>query len=83
MGPDVNVMGDHDEVVELHALFDDGVLDRAPVDRGVGADLNVRADKHGAHLGHFYPTALFGGESKAVATNDSARLYYSAGADLH
>ncbi len=79
----VYVMGDHDEVVELHALLDHGVLDSASVDRGVGTDLNIGADAHGAHLGHFYPAMLVGSESKAIAADDSARLHNGARADLH
>src|SRR5215469_18525392 len=33
---DAHVVADHDEVVELHALLDHGVLDGAAIDGGVG-----------------------------------------------
>ncbi len=43
---DAHVVADHDEVVELDALLDHGVVDGAAVDGGVGADLDVGADAH-------------------------------------
>src|SRR5215470_11792182 len=46
MCADVHVVRDLDEVVELDALLDHRVIDRAAVDSGVGADLDVRADAH-------------------------------------
>src|ERR1700722_16069608 len=83
MRANVHVVGDHDEVVELHALFDDRVLHRTAIDRGVGADLNIRADAHATHLGHLDPTALLGSESKTAAADDRTRLHDRPGADLY
>src|SRR6185369_12681876 len=39
-----------DLVIELDALLDHRVLDCAPVDGGVGADLHIGADQHRADL---------------------------------
>ena len=40
------------QIVDLGALADDGVADRAAVDRGVGADLDVVLDDDAADLRH-------------------------------
>ena len=47
---EAHVVGDLHEIVELHAVLDDGVLDRAAVHRGVRADLDVVADHDAAEL---------------------------------
>jgi hypothetical protein len=44
------VVADLDLVVELDAVFDDGVGQRAAVDRGVGADVDVVAHQHAPGL---------------------------------
>ena len=44
VGADANVVADLDEVVELDAVFDDGVFQRATVHTGVGPDLDIVAD---------------------------------------
>ena len=64
---DAAVVRDHDEVVELDAVFDDGVADRAAVDGGVRADLDVVTDGHAADLRHLDPGALLGREAEAIA----------------
>src|SRR5262245_26526088 len=52
---DAHVVADLDLVVELDALLDHRVVQRAAVDRGVGADLDVVADPHAADLRDLYP----------------------------
>src|SRR5262245_51059131 len=47
---DVAVVTDLDLVVELDALLDHRVVERAAVDGGVGANLDVVADAHAADL---------------------------------
>src|SRR6516164_7965952 len=78
-----HVVSDHDEVVELHAVLDDGVLDGATIDGGVGTDLHVRADKHAADLRHLEPGALLRGKAKAVGADHRARLQHAARPDLY
>ena len=51
------VVADLDLVVELHVVLDHRVVDRAAVDRGVGADLAVVADEHAADLRDLAPSA--------------------------
>src|SRR6185312_7182298 len=81
VGTNPNVVGDHDQIVELHALLDHGVLDGPAVDGGVGADLDVGANAYGARLRHLDPTASLLGEAEAVTPNHRSWLDHGAGAD--
>ena len=78
-----HVVRDHDEVVELDAFFDDRVVERAAVDGGVGADLDVVADVHAADLRHLDPGALLGRVAETVAADHRAGLHDAAPAEHH
>src|SRR5262249_40678386 len=52
---DAAVVADLDLVVELDAVLDHRIVERAAVDGGVGADLDVVADAHHAYLGDLDP----------------------------
>src|SRR4029077_19384109 len=80
---DAHVVRDHDEIVELDALLDHRVLDGAAVDGGVGDNLDVRADAHGAALRHLEPGALLRGEAEAVRADHYTGLQHAARTDLH
>src|SRR6201984_3645928 len=80
---DAHVVRDHDEVVELHALLDDRVLDGAASDGGVGADLDVGTDAHAADLRHLEPGTFLRGKAETVRADDHARLQHAACTDLH
>ena len=54
---------------------------RAAVDAGVGADLDVVADAHRAELLDLLPAALVGREAEAVGTDDRAAMQDAARAD--
>ena len=60
-----HVVGDLHEVVELHAVLDHGVVDRAAVDRGVRADLHVVADHDAADLRDLDPVPAFAARSRS------------------
>src|SRR5215813_8870329 len=47
---DLDVVGHHDEVVDLHAAPHDRWSERAAIDGRIGADLDVVLDHHAAHL---------------------------------
>src|SRR5690606_9283389 len=80
---DADVVRDHHEIVELHAVLDHGVLDRAAVDRRVRADLDVVADHDRAELRHLDPPAMreILGETEAVAADHRPRLKEATAAD--
>src|SRR6218665_3476290 len=57
---DAHVVADLYQVVELDAVFDHGVLQRATVYAGVGSDLYIVANAHGAELLDFDPLPVLG-----------------------
>jgi hypothetical protein len=67
-----HVVADLDQVVELDAVLDHGVVERAAVDAGVGADLDVVADAHRAELLDLDPAPLVGREAEAVGADHRA-----------
>src|SRR5215469_17539893 len=81
VGTDAHVVPDHDEVVELHPLFDHRVVEGAAVDGGVGADLDVGADAYRADLWHLDPAPSVGREAEAVTAHDHSGLHDGARAD--
>jgi hypothetical protein len=87
--PDAAVVRDHDEVVELDALLDHGVLERPAIDGGVRADLDVVAHLDTADLRHLDPGALVRRKSETIRSDHRPRLHYAApanpdtGTDMH
>src|SRR5690606_15154208 len=71
---DLHVVGDHDLVVQLDAIADQGVRQRAAIDGGVGTDLDIVTDAHPAKLGDLLPGALLFGKAEAFSANHSTRL---------
>src|SRR5262249_14700664 len=79
---DVAVVTDHDEVVDLGAVADDGPTERGAVDGGVGADLNVVAEPNGAKLRNLFVSAVDHAEAESVATDDGAGVHDATLADF-
>ncbi len=52
-----DVVGNHDQVVDLGAALYPGPAESRPVHRGIGADLDVVVNLHYAGLGDFYMPA--------------------------
>src|SRR5258708_18815413 len=50
--PDLAIVCDHDQVIELAAFPDHGVAQRAAIDGGGGADLHIVLHDDAAELGH-------------------------------
>src|SRR5258708_34226448 len=81
MRADAYVVADLDLVVELDALLDHRVADGAPVDRGIGADLDAVAEAHGADLGELDPPADPAGDAEAIGTHPRAGMADPPGTD--
>ena len=81
MGADPDVVRDLDLIVELDAVFDDGIVERAAVDRGVGADFDVIADQHPSDLGNFFPYAILPRDAETVGADHDAGMHDTARAD--
>jgi hypothetical protein len=75
---DMAVVADLDLVVELDAVLDDGVGQRAAVDRGVGADVDVVADQHAPGLRNLDVDAVLAREAEAVGADHGARVQDAA-----
>src|SRR6218665_309876 len=78
---DAHVVTDLYQVVELDAVFDRGVLQRAAVYAGVGADLYIVANAHGAELLDFDPLPVLGRKAKAVSADHHTAAQQAARAD--
>ena len=84
------VVRDLDVVIQLHAVADDGIVQRAAGDGGVGADVAVVADFDATELGDTHPVAVAGGSiTEAVAadyhagSDTTTRTDYAARADTY
>src|SRR5688572_11356964 len=75
---DAHVVTDLHLVVELDPLLDHRVVERAAVDSGIRANLDVVADAHPADLWNFYPAAFLGGDAEAVGADDRAGMDHHA-----
>src|SRR4029077_4865671 len=75
---DARVVADLDLVVELHAFLDDRIVERAAVDRGGCADLDIIADPHAADLRDLHPAPVVVGDAEAVGADHGARVHDDA-----
>ena len=76
--PDAYVVAHLYLVVQLDPVLDDGVLQGAAVDGGIGADLNVIADTHRTQLGDFHPAGLVTRDAEAIRTYDRTGVQQAA-----
>ncbi|MNX97533.1 hypothetical protein D3C86_1299040 [compost metagenome] len=76
-------MRDHDLVIQLDPVTDQGIGQRTAVDGGIGADFDVVADQHPAELGNLLPDALLVGEAEALAADHRPRLDHHPLADAY
>ena len=81
------VPADHDVVPDLHeiinfgAFADDRILKSPPVDRGVGADLDIVLDDDPADLRHLEVAPRAHGEAEPVLADPHARVHDDPVAD--
>ena len=67
---DSNVVTNLHQVVELDAVLENRVLQRAAINAGIGADLDIIADHNRAELLDLDPPAIVWRKTKPVRTND-------------
>ena len=70
-----HVVADLDQVVELDAVADDGVAERAAVDAGVGADLDVVADARRGRAARSSPSGRRSGAKPKPSAPMTAPLW--------
>ncbi len=86
---DTHIVRNLDQVIQLNTIADDGIAERAAINRRIGADFNLVADKHAPYLRDLLPSFSISGKTKAVAADYRARLeqtfiaYHAAFADKH
>src|SRR5687768_7497158 len=78
MPPYPHVVADLHQVVQLDAVFNHRVLQRTPVNAGVGANLHIVADAHSPQLFYFLPAAFMRGETEAIGTDHRTRMHDAA-----
>src|SRR5487761_1981309 len=74
MCADAYVVPDLDQIVQLDSVFDHRVVQRSPVDTGVGADLYVVADHHRSGLRNLSPDALLQRNAESIGADHRARM---------
>src|ERR1035437_8791952 len=74
----MHVMADLDQVVELDPIFNHGVLERAPVDAGIGANLDIIANAHRTQLFNLFPSPRARRKTETVSPDDDARMHDAA-----
>ena len=52
---DADVVPDLDQIVELHTIFDDRVVQSASVDAGIGSDFHIVTNTNNTELLDFLP----------------------------
>ena len=78
---DADVVAELNLIVELCAFTHKGVINRAAIDRRVGADFNVSPQYRAAALRDLDPLALKGRKSETVAAQYGTGLHDAAVAD--
>src|SRR5882724_388411 len=81
MGADAHVMADLDLVVQLDAVLDHGVVERAAVDRRVGSDLHIVAYEGTARLRNLDPAPRIARHAETVRADHHAGMNQCALAD--
>jgi len=81
IGANLNVVCNLDLVVQLHPIFDDGIVKRTAVYRCVGANFDVIANQRPSDLGDLPPYAFLTGDAKPVGAYHYAGMHDAACAD--
>jgi len=74
MGTNVYIVSNLDMVIEPHIVFNNGIVDCAAVNSGVGTYFTIVANLYGAQLRYFYPVVLVKCQAKAIGTNNGTRV---------
>src|SRR3954468_2572115 len=82
MGTDMAVVANLDLIVQFHAFFDDGIVQRSTVDGRVCTDLNIIADDDAADLWNFKPASFIHRHAKTICANDYAGMQNDALSDF-
>ncbi len=65
-----DVVPDLNKIVEFDAVFDQRIVERAPVDAGVGANFDVVSDPHRSQLFDLFPSTIVGRKAESIRADD-------------
>ena len=74
MSANANVVANLNLIVELHARFNHGVLNRAAIDGGVGANLDVVFNSYTADLRNLQPSISLVCKAETIGANHGAGM---------
>jgi hypothetical protein len=66
------------QIVEFDPVFNHRVVQRAPVNTGVGTNLHIIANAHSPKLFNFFPNTVMWRKAKAIGTNHYAGMDQTA-----
>jgi hypothetical protein len=82
MSTNPDVVRHLDQVIQLATLFNNGVVEGAPVDRGIGANIDIVLKDHRSNMRDFLPALLVEHQAKPVrpeyhaGLQGTSRTYY-------
>ena len=80
---DVAVVRNLHLIVDFDAITDDGVVNCATINGGIGTDFNIVPNHHTADLRDFSPACLIRLETKAVGSDHRSRVHDAAMPQTH
>jgi hypothetical protein len=64
-----NVVRNVHQVIQPDTILDDGIIERATVNRRVGANFNIIANQYTTNLRYFHPAFIAAGIAETIRTN--------------
>ena len=74
MGPDLYVVRDLAEIVDVYIIFQDRVAQGAPVNTGICSDFTILTGHYGAELRHVFPVIACESNPKSIGANHCAGM---------
>ena len=68
----VNIVSDLNQVIQLDAVFNDGVFNGATVNTGVRPDFHIVTNQYAAELLYLYPLPLVKRKAETIGTDHNA-----------
>ena len=78
----VHIVCDLNEIIDLHTVFNDGVIQCPPVNTGVSTNLYIIANANSTKLLDFDPASSIIGKTESVGTNNNAGVQQATLTDL-
>lgn len=83
MGANADIVANLNLVIQLYAVFEHRIFNRAAVDRGIRTDLDIIPNTDSTELRHLDPYAVVVGQSESVTAEHNAGMYQRTLTDSH